>query len=95
MKFSRHVPVHSKAAKCRCSHSTASFANAVCGPARVGLSSTFNLLGAALNAVASGEVDLALVSNYLPFRSDIATVMPLYPTVLHIASRIQGVETIR
>lgn len=38
----------------------------------------------ALNAIASGEADLALVSNYLSFRDDIATVMPLYPTVLHI-----------
>lgn len=42
---------------------------------------------AALDAVASGEADLALVSNYLPFRDDIATVMPLYPTVLHVLSR--------
>jgi len=42
---------------------------------------------AALNAVASGEADLALVSNYLRFRGDIATVMPLYPTVLHILRR--------
>ena len=42
---------------------------------------------AALDAVASGEADLALVSNYLPFRGDIATVMPLYPTVLHILRR--------
>ena len=45
---------------------------------------------AALEAIASGEADIALVSNDLPFRNDIATVMPLYPTVLHIASRIQG-----
>ena len=40
----------------------------------------------ALDAVASGTADLALVSNYLPFRDDIATVMPLYPTVLHIGA---------
>ena len=40
----------------------------------------------ALEAVASGAADLALVSNYLPFRDDIATVMPLYPTVLHIGA---------
>ena len=39
---------------------------------------------AALEALASGEADVALVSNDLPFRTDIATVMPLYPTVLHI-----------
>jgi TRAP-type uncharacterized transport system substrate-binding protein len=44
---------------------------------------------AALNAVASGDADIALVSNNLPFRSDIATVMPLYPTVLHIG-RLEG-----
>ncbi len=44
---------------------------------------------AALEAIASGDADIALVSNNLPFRSDIATVMPLYPTVLHIAHRQQ------
>ena len=38
----------------------------------------------ALDAIAAGDADLALVSNYLPFRDDIATIMPLYPTVLHI-----------
>jgi len=42
---------------------------------------------AAVDAVASGTADIALVSNTLPFRNDIATVMPLYPTVLHIAYR--------
>ncbi len=42
---------------------------------------------AALDAVASGEADIALITNNLPFRSDIATVMPLYATVLHIASQ--------
>ena len=42
---------------------------------------------AALDAVASGEADIALVTNNLPFRSDIATVMPLYPTILHLARR--------
>ena len=40
----------------------------------------------ALDAVAAGDADFALVSNYLPFRDDIATVMPLYPTVLHIGA---------
>ena len=40
---------------------------------------------AALDAISSGEADIALVSNNLTFRNDIATVMPLYPTVLHIA----------
>lgn len=42
---------------------------------------------AALEAISSGDADIALVSNNLPFRNDIATVMPLYPTVLHIAQR--------
>jgi len=42
---------------------------------------------AALEAVASGDADLALVSNHFEFRPDIATVMPMYPTVLHIASK--------
>ena len=40
----------------------------------------------ALEAVASGDADFALVSNYLPFRDDIASVMPMYPTVLHIGA---------
>ena len=38
----------------------------------------------ALDALASGTADIALVSNNMPFRKGIATVMPLYPTVLHI-----------
>jgi len=42
---------------------------------------------AALDAVTSGQADIALISNNLDFRQDIATVMPLYPTVLHIARR--------
>jgi len=42
---------------------------------------------AAVDAVASGSADIALVTNNQPFRHDIATVMPLYPTVLHIAYR--------
>jgi len=48
---------------------------------------------AALDAVESGDADIALVSNNLPFRSDIATVMPLYPTVLHIGRREGGTQT--
>jgi hypothetical protein len=43
--------------------------------------------GAALDMLVSGSADLALVSNNLPYREDVATVMPLYPTVLHIAYR--------
>jgi TRAP-type uncharacterized transport system substrate-binding protein len=45
----------------------------------------------ALEAIAAGDADIALVSNYLEFRDDIATIMPLYPTVLHIAHR-SGVD---
>jgi len=41
----------------------------------------------ALDAIASGKADVALISNSQEFRRDIATVMPLYPTVLHIARR--------
>lgn len=42
---------------------------------------------AAVEAVASGKSDIALVTNNQPFRTEIATVMPLYSTVLHIAYR--------
>jgi TRAP-type uncharacterized transport system substrate-binding protein len=38
----------------------------------------------ALDALLAGEADIALVSNNLPYRSYISTVMPLYPTVLHV-----------
>lgn len=41
----------------------------------------------ALDDLIAGRADLALVSNNMPFRSGIATVMPLYPTVLHIGYR--------
>jgi TRAP-type uncharacterized transport system substrate-binding protein len=41
----------------------------------------------ALDAIAAGKADVALISNSQEFRRDIATVMPLYPTVLHIARR--------
>jgi TRAP-type uncharacterized transport system substrate-binding protein len=54
----------------------------------------------ALNALVSGEADLAMVSNNMPFRSGISTVMPLYPTVLHVGYRGQrefesGIELFR
>ena len=42
---------------------------------------------AALSMLLAGDADLALVSNYLPYRDGVATVMPLYPRVLHIAYR--------
>lgn len=38
----------------------------------------------ALQAVADGRADIALVSNDQLFRNDIATILPLYATVLHI-----------
>ncbi len=38
----------------------------------------------ALDALEEGYVDLALVSNAQPYREGITTVMPFYPTVLHI-----------
>lgn len=38
----------------------------------------------ALDALIAGQADLAVVSNNLPYRRGIFTVMPLYPTVLHI-----------
>ena len=47
----------------------------------------------ALEAIAAGDADIALVSNYLEFRDDIATIMPLYPTVLHIVRR-SGIDVL-
>jgi len=42
---------------------------------------------AALDSIEAGRVDIALVSNNLPFRNSVETLMPLYPAVLHIAYR--------
>jgi len=39
----------------------------------------------ALDSLIEGRADLALVSNTQPYREGIATLMPLYSTVLHIA----------
>ena len=39
----------------------------------------------ALSAVLSGDADLALVSNAQPYREGITTIIPLFPSVLHIA----------
>ncbi len=47
--FSRGVPVRSKAAHRRCSHPTARWGNAVCGPARHGLPEALNAIY--LNAI--------------------------------------------
>lgn len=38
----------------------------------------------ALDAILNGTADIALVSNALPYREGIATIIPLFPTVLHI-----------
>lgn len=38
----------------------------------------------AIDALLADRVDIALVSNNRPYTPDIATVMPLYPSVLHI-----------
>ena len=40
-----------------------------------------------LEALASGDGDLAIITDIMPFRPDVATVMPLYPTVLHVVYR--------
>lgn len=42
---------------------------------------------APLDAIESGYADLAFASNAQPFRESVNTVMPLYPTVLHILYR--------
>jgi TRAP-type uncharacterized transport system substrate-binding protein len=39
---------------------------------------------ASLDALVDGTADIALVSNNMPFRTGVSTVLPLYPTVLHI-----------
>ena len=41
----------------------------------------------ALDAIEAGYADLAFASNVQPYREGITTVMPLYPTVLHIVYR--------
>lgn len=39
---------------------------------------------AAIEALIAGTIDVALISNNMPYRDGITTVIPLYPTVLHI-----------
>lgn len=43
----------------------------------------------ALDALVAGKADVALVSNNMPYRKGIMTVMPLYATVLHIGYRVE------
>ena len=40
-----------------------------------------------LASLASGAGDLAIITDIMPFRDDVATVMPLFPTVLHVVYR--------
>ena len=40
-----------------------------------------------LESLASGAGDLAIITDIMPFRDDVATVMPLFPTVLHVIYR--------
>jgi TRAP-type uncharacterized transport system substrate-binding protein len=40
-----------------------------------------------LEALAAGDGDIAIITDIMPFRPDIAAVMPLYPTILHVAYR--------
>jgi TRAP-type uncharacterized transport system substrate-binding protein len=40
-----------------------------------------------LETLAAGDGDIAIITDIMPFRPDIATVMPLYPTILHVAYR--------
>lgn len=46
---------------------------------------------AAMDMLSSGQADIALISNNMPFREGVETMMPLYPTLLHIAYR-DGME---
>ncbi len=56
--FSRGVPVRSKAAHRRCSHPTARWDNAVCGPARRGLS--LNIIGLGASGKRRNRVPMRL-----------------------------------
>ena len=50
----------------------------------------------ALEALESGVADLVLASNAQPYRQGVTTVMPLYPTVLHVLyKRDRNVEDTR
>ncbi len=50
----------------------------------ISLSENSHTEESALDTLISGDADLALVSNNMPFRAGISTVTPLYPTVLHV-----------
>jgi len=44
----------------------------------------------ALDALQAGYGDIAFVPNNKRYREDIATIIPLYPIILHILSRKKG-----
>jgi DNA-binding transcriptional LysR family regulator len=52
---------------------------------RLGLTASPITEADAMEALVTGRADLALLSNSVPYRPGIAAVMPLYPTVLHVA----------
>jgi TRAP-type uncharacterized transport system substrate-binding protein len=41
----------------------------------------------AMTALQAGSIDLAIISNSMPYDDGIATVIPFYPTILHIGAR--------
>ncbi len=51
---------------------------------RIELVALPNGVGTPLEAIEAGYADLALASNAQPYREGVTTVMPLYPTVLHV-----------
>jgi len=68
-----------------------SLATLLSSESRIALSLTEDRLSeeAAMDALLSGTVDMALVSNNMPYRDGITTVIPLYPTVLHIGQTVE------
>lgn len=58
---------------------------------RIELTSQPKSEAAALDALAASTANIAIVSNNMPFRKGITTVMPLYPAVLHFGYR-QGTD---
>ena len=47
-----------------------------------------------LHALKSGHADLALVSNTEAYDPEVTTIVPLYPTVLHIAYRGKSIQSV-
>ncbi|MEM9208956.1 MAG: TAXI family TRAP transporter solute-binding subunit, partial [Pseudomonadota bacterium] len=51
---------------------------------------------AALDALANGTLDLALISNSMPYRNSVSSILPVYSTALHIgSSRTEEVADLR